>query len=402
MKKKKLLAFAVLGAGLVVYGCGGGGSSTSGPTVGNTAGLATYITDAPADQFPVFEVTLYEIRLCNNTGCQVLFSDSNGMSVDLTELEGVMRYLGTSNIPAGVYTSIEVDIANSVRVVDNNGNQSTYTFTNIQSQQVSVNCTTDRCTITINTSVDTSSGRLALDFDLQNFQVDPNSGTITDISVKPVTNTTPQSGSMMIELTGLVQSVGEGSLSVTVGNEQFVLNIDENTICKGMNGCDSIQTGWCIEAEVQGDPAQSNELTALLIEREDKKGCIGEFEYEDEDSYQDSYREIKLITSPDNISIEQDTIVINDQSFSMSENVVCKVEMPGGQGEDEDMPYQVGKDSCSEMLTLMIDNARSQGVAYVEVELELDNDNQVLEIEMEVEMDREDEPEEHNTEDTQE
>ncbi len=396
MKKKFLLISAVLGAGVLAYSCGGGGGTTVSDNTGagGTVTIASYITDAPASQFPVFEATLYSIKLCNDTGCQTIFSDQNGMTVDLTELRGVMRYLGTSQIPAGTYSRVEIEVSSTVNAVDNNGTPYTLSFTNIQNQQISVSCTQDRCTISINAQVDTSTGSIAIDFELDRFQVDTNTGQITDIAVSPMDPGQQQNQTgmqYMTEIAGTVQSVGENSISVDVAGQTFTLNIDQNTICKYMASCADIQQGWCIEAEVLGNPAQQTSLTAIKIERESSKGCIGEFEMEDD--YEDmNYRELKFYVNAGDISVAEGTLNVNGQEFSITDSTVCKFEVPSNmlqspsQNVSSQSPsemYMMGP-ACSENLSTLLENMQGTN-QMLEVEVEVDNGNNVIELEVSME-----------------
>ncbi len=399
MRKSIALLGAIVGAGAVLYGCGGGedGIPTSSPGGSGGVSVASYITDAPASQFPVFETTLYSISLCNENGCQPIFSDPDGMTVDLTELRGVMRYLGTAQVPPGTYNRIEVEVASTVNAVDNNGTQYSLTFTDIQTTDVSVSCSQDRCTISINTQVDASAGKVAIDFELDQFQVDTNSGQITGISVRPVDPAQLQNTNQyMMEITGTVQNMGENSITVDVAGRQFTLQITQDTMCKGMGGCGNIQQGWCIEAEVLGDPAQQDLLTAIKIERESHRGCIGEFEIED-DYNEDMYREMKFYVAPEDISLSEGLISINGQEFTVSENTLCEFEVPsqmmgGVMPQSYNERYFMGQE-CMQNLSSVLENA--QPGMMLEVELEVSNDNVVLELEVSLEDDYEEENEDN-------
>ena len=118
--RRALLIGAVLSAGVYLYGCGGGGG---GSTTGSTTPVLLYFTD-DASIYPVVEVTIHEVNLCKDPTCTDkvnLFQSADGLSIDLTNLNGVLQYVDTSNVPAGSYPRLEIVLSQNATICDNSG-----------------------------------------------------------------------------------------------------------------------------------------------------------------------------------------------------------------------------------------------------------------------------------------
>lgn len=332
MKKKLALLSAIFAGGVMLQACGGGSSTTTTGSTGTT--VAGYITDVPADEFTVFEVTLYEIRLSDGTNTVTLFSDQNGVAVDLTDLKGVMKYIGSVQLDTpATFTTVEIVVDRNVNVKDATGNSSTVSFGD---NVPGVDCdqTTGKCTIRVeNLNIDTSSGKVAIDFDLAGFVVEGVQITSISIKHKDIDPTVP----VPYEVTGVVKSVdtNNNSFVITWKDQDFTVSVDQNTVCEGMNAGCMPQENWCVAVEGSTDPASSSAILALEIERKKAEKCVVDVDHEngiadyDEDyayiERKHNITDLKSVT----ISVKDSTITIDGNSYHIGDDTVCKLEVEG-------------------------------------------------------------------------
>src|SRR5579871_6873695 len=129
------LAAAVLMAS-ALFGCGSGGSSVSAGGSGGSGGggggggstrsvMDIYITDGAGgfrDTYSQVLVTLYKIEASTNgTTWQTLFSDANGLTLNLVSYSSVAELIDSALIPAGTYTQMRVTIGDHILLVPRNG-----------------------------------------------------------------------------------------------------------------------------------------------------------------------------------------------------------------------------------------------------------------------------------------
>ncbi len=419
MSKKRILASAIFAGGLLLAGCGGTDTSSSPSGATQVAG---YITDAPADTLAVFEVTLYEIRLSNGTTTVTLFSDSNGVAVDLTDLKGVMKYIGSAQVSGNTtFTTVEIVVGKDVNVKDANGNTATVSFgSNLQG--VTCDQATGKCTIKVDgLNINVSNGKVAIDFDLKGFEVDVNNRVISGISIKhkSVDTTKP----MPYELTGVVKSVGNNSFVITWRNTDFTVNVDQNTVCEGMGANCMPQKSWCVEVEGSSDPASSSTILALELERKKAKKCIAEGSKPEDFDEDNAYDERKhKLTGVANISVDTNasTITIDGTTYHIGADSVCKMESEGmssmsnddnnggnsgnddhNQNNDEDRDHQALQQrykkgsACLTAVNQMISNLQNaQNQPTIEIEVKVSKDqnkpqNHVVRLEIDVEHENE-------------
>ncbi len=437
MRKKALLLTAVLGTGFILASCGGGGSTSSdGSTV------SAYITDAPADQYPAVEVTLYEVRLTDGTNPVTLFSSNTGIQIDLTDLRNVMRYVGSAQIPAGSsFDRVEIEVGNSVQVTKNDGSTLTVSF---GSDLPNVSCDSEsgRCTITIK-GINVSSGVVAVDFELRNMVIDETNNTITGLSVKPV-SVDPKNTDMEYEIAGKVTSVDrtKGIFTVDWLGREINVKVDTaTTVCPGIGSECLPVSGWCVEVETSDDPATSAEVRALEIERKRGKRCgedIGDEDYTEP-------KEIKFkitVTDPTNqiqfikdasenvtgvsisdtdgdptISVDTSStkVTVNGTDYNLSDSSVCEMEsemegmessvMSRDEDDEEDRRHRELADDyrkgpfCFDAIRTEIENMltylgslTSGTTPNVEIEFELKVDpstSNILKLELGIEMESE-------------
>ncbi len=95
----------VILSGLFFTACGGGGGGTQ------TGSVSLFFTDSPANVYSSVLVKVYEVNLCSDNQCQnkvKLFTNQQGLEVDLSKLNGILQYINTANIPQETYNRLEV------------------------------------------------------------------------------------------------------------------------------------------------------------------------------------------------------------------------------------------------------------------------------------------------------
>ncbi len=280
MKKGVLVTALAIGT---VFSCGGGGGGS-----GSYSALPLYLTD-DASLYPSITVTLYEVNLCSDTQCGQkvnLFSSQQGVEVDLAKLNGVLQYIGNVNIPQGTYNRLELIFDKSLTITDQWGNTHNAEFTPMQekpNKPNTVQCAADnRCYIRFNGTVNPfADGRLVVDFDLKEFEVNTSSDPwqVTEVKVKPLTKSEMSGTSYTHEIYMTVQGVSGNTITGQWMGKTYTVNVNQNTLCEinhvhTTNCVGQIQTGMCIEVKVQGDPAVSTTLDAIKIENENSKKCM--------------------------------------------------------------------------------------------------------------------------------
>ena len=172
----KVRYFLILLMLLALTACGGGNSGGSAFKANSPVSLL--LTDAFSDQYSNVWVTVLQVTAQDAGGQTVsLYDNPAGNVVNLTELNGVATLLNTQNLPVGTYNNFQVKLADEVTLVDKMTSQSiTAHFSGTgQPQTVPVSGQ-----ITIDTA---SNATIAIDFDLQQFSYDPNTGLVTPVLV---------------------------------------------------------------------------------------------------------------------------------------------------------------------------------------------------------------------------
>jgi len=269
-----------------VFSCGGGGGSggSGGGSPSGSSSVSLYFTD-DASMYPEILVKVYEVSLCSDNACQQkvsLFTNQQGLQVDLAKLNGVYQYIATTNIPQGTYNRLEVVMDKNLTITDQNGSHQAV-FVPMQekpNKPNTVQCPTDeRCYIRFNGAVQPfAMGKLVVDFVLKEFEVSTSTDPwqVTEVKMKPLTPQGVQNKNKSVYLS--VQSVGTNSFTGTWMGKTYTVNITQNTTCKinginysGSECINQITQGMCLEVKVQEDPATSDVLTAVKIESEKKQ-----------------------------------------------------------------------------------------------------------------------------------
>src|SRR3990172_5210078 len=109
---RHLLGISGLVIALMINSCtndGGGGA------------VPLYVTDAPGDQFPGVEITLFDVNLCDDHLCEQtvnLFHSATGLAIDLVGLDGVLQYITTANVHGGTYNRLELILGDTATITD--------------------------------------------------------------------------------------------------------------------------------------------------------------------------------------------------------------------------------------------------------------------------------------------
>ncbi len=334
MKRKVLIGGALLTSALYLYSCGGTSSSPQ--------NVDLYLTDAPATDFPSIVVNVKEVSLCNtgtNT-CHSLYKSSTGINVDLTQLNGVMHYVGSSTVPSGNYNRLQVRISQSATVVDNQGNQNNAIFNPQsinQNKPNTIQCdqNTQECLINFNGTVNPfAMGKLIVDFVLKDMEIDTTKTPweIIKLTMKPIT---PKSENELkdtyYEFYGTITNIDSANNSVTASwkNTNYSVSLTDATVCEvndvnyiGASNCIAqLQTNYCAEFKVKEDPAQNTNLTAIKIELKGQGQCEGEG---DEENY--SSNAVERIGTVQSIDTNNNTFTIDSYSnpISVTNSTACE------------------------------------------------------------------------------
>ncbi len=286
---KKILMSAGLIVGALLYSCGGGGG-------GDTTPVSLYFTDAPASNFPVVEVTVYEVSLCSDPACNDkvnLFSDPNGIKVDLTDLNGVLQYVDTVNIPQGSYSRLEIILDQKARICDNTGTCNDAIFTEMDEKPTKpneVNCPpglldqngNQLCYIRYNGVVNpTANSKLVVDFDLKEFEVNTttNPWQIEEVKVGPITPSKDHD----YEIKGIIESVDPNTNSIALSwrGSIYTVNLSNSISCEigdvyysdATDCIAQLQKDMCVEVETYQDPSTTDTITADELEVKEAEEC---------------------------------------------------------------------------------------------------------------------------------
>jgi hypothetical protein len=216
-----------LTAGTFLYSCSGGDGSGT----GRSGMLALYVTD-DLSGYKQVTATLNQVDLVNTgagDSCRVF---TGPQTFAITDLAALMQLINVSSCPAVPYNRIHIVFAKGVELMDIVNSTSSCTFTSYKDHQNKPNalaCGQDSCTMDINGAVNVlvnQQNKLALDFDLKNFDVvnfgDPSACTVT-MKVSPLNAGDMGALQHPEAFTGLVSSLSttDRTFTLTRGNTSF-------------------------------------------------------------------------------------------------------------------------------------------------------------------------------------
>jgi len=231
MKSRRIVFLLAAGtvlalfAGMLLYSCSGGGKSTQ------SGAVALYVTDSIADYKQV-TATISKIDVMHTGSGNSCTVFTGPQTFDITDLAAMMQLMNVASCPAVPYNRIHIEFAKSVTLMDLAGTTSSCRFLSYKDDQNRPNalaCGTDACTLDISGAVNVlvnKQNKLALDFDLKNFEVvnfgDPAACAVT-MKVSPLHAGEMQALMRPEAVTGLVSGVSttDRTFTLTRGNTSF-------------------------------------------------------------------------------------------------------------------------------------------------------------------------------------
>jgi len=115
MIKRNIVLFGSLAA--LIWGCGGGGSSS--PSFSSTGTARVFVTDAIDTNAQVW-VKIYKLTLTTESGPKTIFDDAAGKEIDVRALHDssgqLFSLLNSATIPVGAYTGATFTVDKSITV----------------------------------------------------------------------------------------------------------------------------------------------------------------------------------------------------------------------------------------------------------------------------------------------
>ena len=216
-----VLAVLVL-MGSTLYGCGSGGSSaggsqSSGGGGGSRSVMDIYVTDGAGgfrNTYSQVLVTLYQIQATTDGKTwQTLFSDPNGMTLNLVKFSSVAELVDSALIPAGTYTQARVTIADHITLVPKAGGSS---INAPVASASNISIANGQATITLDVPTTVPPGQnanLVVDFNLGGFALQ-NGDVVPDVTLAPAPKFLTMSHT--VRIAGTVSNLASDSSSFTL------------------------------------------------------------------------------------------------------------------------------------------------------------------------------------------
>lgn len=216
------LAATVLIASALV-GCGSGGGSTSAGGSqsgigggGNSGVMDIYVTDGAGgfrNTYSQVLVTLYQIQATSDGKTwQTLFSDTNGITLNLVSFSSVAELIDSATIPAGTYTQVRVVIGDHITLVPKGGGSS---INAPVASASNISVANGQAVITFNAPTTVPKGQntnLVVDFNLGGFTLQ-NGKVVPDVTLAPAPNFLTMSHTAQIA--GTVSNLSSNGFTLT-------------------------------------------------------------------------------------------------------------------------------------------------------------------------------------------
>jgi hypothetical protein len=150
---KRILFLTILGAALVLTGCGGGGSNSVSANPAGAGFTTVNFGDATNDQVIGFELAINAITLNGGSNPSVLAKPTE---FEFVHAAGTMEPLSLVNVPAGTYTGATITVANPEVVVVNSGVPT----------KIPATLTSSTINVTFSPAITIGAGASVLNFDL--------------------------------------------------------------------------------------------------------------------------------------------------------------------------------------------------------------------------------------------
>lgn len=173
---KRLVVSLILGAVLVICGCGGGSSMNSVSSSANGTSLTINTGDAPNDKIIEFELTINSITLNGGSNPSVR---NTATRVEFVHEAGAFEPLVLTNVPTGTYTGATINVSNPELVLVD---PVTKTVTKLEGANVVLTSSTVNVTFSPSLVISSSAAVLNLDLNLANSVTISASGTSATIT----------------------------------------------------------------------------------------------------------------------------------------------------------------------------------------------------------------------------
>jgi hypothetical protein len=175
---------AILAIAVLLSACGGGGSAPTTAAANSasipadaTGTLSLFVTDNLTESYSEVWVTLLSVSATDDDGQSVeLFNQTDGIVVNLAALVNIGALLDTRDLPAGAYNNLAVELSNAISLVAPAGAVTDAAFA-LSGETFSV-------AVDGEFAIDADkASAIALDFDLQQFDYDAETGLVTPVVV---------------------------------------------------------------------------------------------------------------------------------------------------------------------------------------------------------------------------
>jgi hypothetical protein len=170
---RQVVIAGMLLMGFIFYACGGGG----GDSTLTSGSVALFATDDMSSHKQVI-TTIRKVQLVqqgkDGISCDLL---STPVSLDIANLSSTLHLLNVLNCPSGSYNKIHLEFDKAVKLMDQDDEIATCSFTSykdILSHSNLLTCDKAICSLDMNNAVNVIGNfdnKLALDFDLKEFEV---------------------------------------------------------------------------------------------------------------------------------------------------------------------------------------------------------------------------------------
>ncbi|MFQ5901251.1 MAG: DUF4382 domain-containing protein [Thermodesulfobacteriota bacterium] len=272
--KRGILLTLFLGITFLLSSCGG--SSNKSNDSNNSSGSGgLFITDDLSDDYQQVIATIYKIEFesASDGSLITVFEDAQGITYDLSELNGVLSRLSTS-VPSGNYSRVLITVDEGIILVDNLTGLSV-----TPNPKLAGTCNAGRCIIEVPGQFNVVDGQsVILDFDLKQFTYDPGTNTVTAIIVLDADGSThvgyPEIRDDDYDLKGFISSIDilSNRFDITViKTEHFIPSSNVVTVLVGpatWYTCDNDNRSSCniqdisdlqegMKVEIQGSPIKN-------------------------------------------------------------------------------------------------------------------------------------------------
>jgi hypothetical protein len=240
---------------LVLFGCGGGTSSSPNPQP-NTTSLQVNIGDGPSDRLVAVSMTISSMTLANTSGSSVTVV-SSATPVEMMHLMGTMQPISLMKVPRGTYSGATVNISSALVMYMDPATRQLIQKT--VPGPMSAN-------VSFNPSLTVGSTPMVLSLDM-NMASSVSIDGAGNVSITPTmvasmnpggaSNTHDPENGGMEHMTGTVKSFSGNSFTMSMmqSSQDIPVTTDSNTQFQGMGGMGGMSDGMIVmvDATMQSD-----------------------------------------------------------------------------------------------------------------------------------------------------